>query len=517
MSADEIDAAAIDMLPEIAGLASDYLGNTVVQKLWGRCSEQVKDQMLAKIAPHMAKIGTHKNGTWAAQMIIKEILKDNFSDSRRAIIAEHMRPFTPASLVDQYGNYVVQCCLPFGLPHNNFIFEALMSRMTQLSQDRFAARAMRGCLESPNSTKQQQKLLLAQIVIHSVHLATDQNGALLLTWYLDTWDFPHRRRVLAPRLVPHLVYLCTHKVAYLTVLKVINQTSEPEAQKTLLDALFFSPSDQVLDAILRDSSYGATLIFKVLTSQEVDDSIRAQIADKIKAVLLRIKPQSNQGYRRLMDEVGLPTNRNGSSGREATRPTEPRQRPTSRHANGNGHHDQQGTPHKQQFHKQSNQQAGYDMGYGQQRNEMADASVSAFPPFNQAMMYNGANGGMPGVNMQQAPYQQNMMGRGGPPANYNFPAVQPGYGAYGGAGPSVEQYRQMNMPNGSPIQPPATHMQPQFPGGQGSFVPPPGFGMPMGGQAGYGYGNMGGGGMPNVNYGPQGQGNRRNHVRRAQR
>jgi protein JSN1 len=66
----EIENIAADMLPEIAELSSDYLGNTVVQKLFEHCSDEIRDAMLTEIAPHMAEIGVHKNGTWAAQKII---------------------------------------------------------------------------------------------------------------------------------------------------------------------------------------------------------------------------------------------------------------------------------------------------------------------------------------------------------------------------------------------------------------------------------------------------------------
>lgn len=515
LSVSEIEDAAVNMLPEIAELSSDYLGNTVVQKLFDNCSDPIKDAMLTEIAPHLAEIGCHKNGTWAAQKII-DVCK---TTEQRSSIAEHIHPYTVPLFLDQFGNYVVQGCLKYGTPHNNFIFETMMSRMAQLSQARFGARAMRACLESHHATKDQQMMLAAQIAIHSVNLATDQNGALLLTWYLDTCTLPQRRSVLAPRLAPYLVHLCTHKVAYLTVLKVINQKHETEARDTILNALFFSPNDQILEAILRDSNCGATLIFKVLTTPFLDNPIRGQAVENVKNVLLRIKTHGIQGYKRLMDEVGLST-RNSGPARESSGQPETRQRPNSRHANPNGQQGQQGPPGKQ-FYNQPNQQAGYDMGYSQ-RNEMADSSIPAFPTFNQAMMYNGSNGGMPPMSMQQqVPYQQNMMGRGAPPASYNFPASQGGYGAYGNAGPSADQYRQMNMPNGSPIQPPAAHMQ-QVPNAQGSFQPPPGFGMPMGG-GGYGYGNMNimqnmssnmnaTQNVSNMNYGQQGQGNRRHLV-----
>src|SRR5204863_5137365 len=76
------------------------------------------------------------------------------------------------------------------------------------------------------------------ITLHSVRLATNANGALLLTWLLDTCNFANRFKTLAPRLVSHLAKLCTHKLASLTVLKLINQRSEPEAREIILNALF---------------------------------------------------------------------------------------------------------------------------------------------------------------------------------------------------------------------------------------------------------------------------------------
>jgi protein JSN1 len=297
----EIEEVANDMLPEIAELASDYLGNTVVQKLFELCSEQTKEQMLGQIAPHLAEIGVHKNGTWAAQKII-DVCK---TAPQMTLIVNSLRPYTIPLFLDQYGNYVLQCCLRFGSPYNDFIFETMLSHLWDIAQGRFGARAMRACLESHYSTKHQQRMLAAAIALHGVQLATNTNGALLLTWFLDTCTFPQRRTVLAPPLVSHIVHLCTHKVAYLTVLKVINQRNEPDAREIIMQSLFFSPGDTVLEQILSDQTSGATLIFKILTTPFFDESIRAEVARNVAKVLTRIKAQPNQGYKRLMDEVGL--------------------------------------------------------------------------------------------------------------------------------------------------------------------------------------------------------------------
>lgn len=297
----EIEEIAIAMLPEIPELASDYLGNTVVQKLFEFCPEAVKEQMLVQVGPHLAEIGVHKNGTWAAQKII-DVAK---IPDQIKIIVNSLRRYTVPLFLDQYGNYVLQCCLRFGFPWNNFLFETMLSRTWDIAQGRYGARAMRACLESHHATVNQQRMLASAIALHSVRLATNTNGALLLTWFLDTCTFPRRRVVLAPRLVPHIVHLCTHKVAYLTVLKVINQRNEPEARDVILQALFFSENDQTLEDILSDQAYGATLIYKVLTTPFFDESLRAEVVQNVRNVLCRLKASPSQGYKRIMDEVGL--------------------------------------------------------------------------------------------------------------------------------------------------------------------------------------------------------------------
>jgi len=516
LSQQEIENIAIDMLPEIAELSSDYLGNTVVQKLFEHCSSDLKDSMLAEIAPHMAEIGVHKNGTWAAQKII-DVCK---TPHQMNLIVENLRPYTMPLFLDQYGNYVLQGCLKFGAPYNDFIFETMLSRMWEVSQGRYGARAMRACLESHHSTRDQQRLLAAAIALHSVQLATNANGALLLTWFLDTCTFPQRRTVLSPQLVPYLVHLCTHKVAYLTVLKVINQKNEPDARDTILKALFFTPNDQVLEAILSDHACGATLIFKVLTTPFFDETIRSQVVENVKSVLIRIKAQPGQGYKRLMDEVGLSTRSGGggaggnSGGGSRDRDhgnnsSSERQRPTSRQTNASSQHhqqqqqqqiqqpQQQQQPQNTQFNNNSQfyspmnaaaNPANYDLNYGIPRSESVEPGLpQQFPAFGPpGQMYGGSNPPL-GPAALQMQYQQSMMARGIPSNNY-FPPMQAGYPGFQSPSPGIDQYRGPNVPNG---QGPNAAQMSQYGG-----APPAGFGMNMGGGFGYGGSGVGIGGGP---------------------
>lgn len=510
LSQAEIESIAHDMLPEIAELSSDYLGNTVVQKLFETCSDATKDAMLEKVAPHLAEIGVHKNGTWAAQKIINKCR----TDSQMKTIARHLRPYTVPLFLDQYGNYVLQCCLGFEAPYTDFIFETMMSEMWQIAQGRFGSRGMRACLESHDASKDQQRLLAAAIALHSAQLATNHNAALLLTWFLDSCTFPHRRTVLAPQLVPCLVTLCTQKVAYLTVLKVINQKTEPEARDKIVQAMFFSKNEQTLESILRDSQCGATLIFKVITTPFFDEAVRSQVIENVKTVLLRIKAQSDRGYKRLMDEVGLST-RNGSGGGGGSRNDGHNERSRSSQRSGNNH--QQQREHQQAQQQQAQQaaaaqfnpaanggsfynsltaaapgmaNAGFDGNIAIPRSDSVDQSL-------QQQFAGFAQGGMPPMAM---PYQQNML-RSAAPMNGFYP-IQTGVPFPSGS-PSMDQYRSNSIPppaSQSPYATPAYAVP--MPMGMGGFgyamPPPPGYSMPEGAMNGAPTGRRGGRGGRNA-------------------
>ncbi|KAL6705143.1 hypothetical protein ACN47E_007248 [Coniothyrium glycines] len=427
-SKEDIERIAMEMLPEIAELSSDYLGNTVVQKLFEFCEEPTKEAMLREIAPHLAQIGVHKNGTWAAQKII-DVSK---SATMQKMVVDAVQPYTMALFLDQFGNYVIQGCLKYQA-FNGFIFECMLGRLWDLAQGRFGARAMRACLESHFATKDQQRMVAAAIALHSVQLATNANGALLLTWFLDTCTFPRRRTVLAPRLVPHIVHLCTHKVAYLTVLKIINQRNEPEARDTILQALFFTQDDQVLEAILSDQNCGATLIFKVLTTPFFDEQIRADVVQNVRSVLLRIKAQPQQGYKRLMDEVGMST-RGGPGHRDHSQT-----RPVSK--------DSAGVPQPDPRNFYPGAAAGYDPVALQRTASMDSNGFEQYPMGGPMFMPNVQNM----TPQQQMQYQQ-LLARQGQfyPQMNGFQAPAPGMDAYRNASPS-------GAPgfNGSPMMQPA--------------------------------------------------------------
>lgn len=418
----EIEEIALGMLPEVAELASDYLGNTVVQKLFEYCSEHVKEAMLQQIAPHLAEIGVHKNGTWAAQKII-EVAR---TPLQMRMIVEGLRPYGAHCFLDQYGNYVMQGCLRFPPPWNNFVFETMLAQLWQVSQGRFGARAMRATLESHFASKEQQKMLAAAVVRYAVPLAMNANGALLLTWYLDTCNVPNRRKVLAPRITPYIVHMSVHKLAYLTVLKIVNQRNEPEARDALLRAMFFSAEEDTLVDILRDQTCGATLVFKILTTPFMEEKMRTEVIQKIRDALLKLKAQPSQGYKRLMDEVNMTTRGSGSGFRESSRGGRDKSdgsRPNSKHGHGPSF--------------SSTNQAGLDSYMNMQQQYLPYQAVAGFQQHMAGGAFDQYAGlGVNGMNTQHLASNQNVLQAPGTanhlqyqanrPQVYNYnPAMQP--------------------------------------------------------------------------------------------
>lgn len=130
----------------------------------------------------------------------------------------------------------------------------------EIASGRFGARSVRTCMEHPNATRLQHKRVAISVLLNSVNLATNPNGALLLTWLLDTSNLPGRYRLLATRLAPHLSILCPHKVASTTILKIVNQRVDPASSQLIVDAIFSDVDPSILEDILSEQVHGSSFV-----------------------------------------------------------------------------------------------------------------------------------------------------------------------------------------------------------------------------------------------------------------
>ncbi|GAA94292.1 uncharacterized protein L969DRAFT_91023 [Mixia osmundae IAM 14324] len=297
---EDADETAHKLMLDAVSIASDYIGNTVTQKLFELCSLPVRLMMLERIAPHLAIIGSHKNGTWAAQKIIACAT----TPDERTVICRHMAAWIPALLLDQFGNYVVQGIVKFGAPANGIVFDAMYDRCWQIAQGRFGARGMRTCLESSMNTRLQQKRVALAIITNAVPLAMNANGTLLLTWLLDSSSLSQRYALLAQQLVPHLSQLCTHKTAASTLTRILSQRLDLTALQIVVTG-FLQLSPAALDQVLSDQVHGAAVVQKILSQGLAEDYQRNAAVAAVRESMQRLGISDLPGYARLASEVGL--------------------------------------------------------------------------------------------------------------------------------------------------------------------------------------------------------------------
>lgn len=302
----ELEQLAICMVDELPELSSDYLGNTIVQKLFETSSDIVKDIMLRKTSPYLASMGVHKNGTWACQKMI------TMATTPRQImfIIKGIYNYCVPLFTDQFGNYVIQCVLKCGYPWNSIIFESITANFWIIVQNRYGSRAVRACLEAHDMITAEQTLVLSSmIVICAKYLATNNNSTLLLTWFLDTCILPNRYSIVVPRLLPNLVELSCHRLASLTILKILNYRGDLSARNQTLEAIFGDLSSDnppaALKQILNDTNNGPTFIYKVLTMSLLEENIKSHIIKQVRKLVVDI-PNAHQ-HRRLMEEIGFQT------------------------------------------------------------------------------------------------------------------------------------------------------------------------------------------------------------------
>lgn len=302
----ELEQLAICMVDELPELSSDYLGNTIVQKLFETSSDIVKDIMLRKTSPYLASMGVHKNGTWACQKMI------TMATTPRQImfVIKGIYNYCVPLFTDQFGNYVIQCVLKCGYPWNSIIFESITANFWIIVQNRYGSRAVRACLEAHDMITTEQTLVLSSmIVICAKYLATNNNSTLLLTWFLDTCILPNRYSIVVPVLLPNLVELCCHRLASLTILKILNYRGDLSARNKTLEAIFGDLSSDntppALKQILNDTNNGPTFIYKVLSMSLLEEGIKNHIVKQVRKLVVDI-PNAQQ-HRRLMEEIGFPT------------------------------------------------------------------------------------------------------------------------------------------------------------------------------------------------------------------
>ncbi|KAI5958491.1 uncharacterized protein KGF55_005751 [Candida pseudojiufengensis] len=437
---EELSLAMLDELPEIC---YDYLGNTIIQKLFTLIENPlIKLIMVKEITPFLTQLSIHKNGTWAIQKIINLSI---FNYQQMYLIGASLKPYSVKLFNDQFGNYVLQNCIKFGSPYNDFIFEVIIDNFLDISFGRFGSRCIRTILETYydflNPTKSlitnEQILIIVGLIIEfSNELILNNNGSLLITWYLDSFiDFENKIELLINKILPNIRHLCVHKLSNLTILKLLNLRIDQNLKQQLIDSIFGNIEN--LEFILQESdnnltNSGPLFIYKILSYPNLSDLVSSYLPI-IKRLLMELNIINYHNYKKLMDEVGLTSsriNRNLSVKRNNNRRNNNNHNHNNHnsHQNGNrnGNHYNNTNHSNNQDHNNSNQNFNqnqqpipYIPNYSNQIQQQPYIPLQQSQNFiNQPSMYMKqyyAQQAMPQPNipLQQQQYQ------------YNSPAINP--------------------------------------------------------------------------------------------
>ncbi|KAL6935897.1 hypothetical protein ACO0OL_002081 [Hanseniaspora opuntiae] len=339
----EVEQICACMLDEIAELCSDYLGNTIIQRIYDISSPLLKNLIVENCAQYLTSISVHKNGTWAAQKLItgsSDIVNNKVS------IVDGIKPYCLPLFTDQFGNYVIQCCLKYGPPYNSFIYDNILKNFWEIVQSRFGSRAVRAVLETSNleddklsekgdkeeverckiMTRKQLYSITSLVVVYSEYLATNSNGTLLLTWYLDTCTIPNRLEILSKQLSKNIVSLATHKLASLTLLKLLNHRKDDGNSKALILNSIFGDltvpfekaksglSNSNLIKILKEThGNGTQFIQKVLSLSLIDMKYKQRAISRLHDILTSTEQEYKEAVdmmkkdKKMVDELSLGT------------------------------------------------------------------------------------------------------------------------------------------------------------------------------------------------------------------
>jgi RNA recognition motif-containing protein len=293
----DIDAALNEFFGFLIEMVTDSVGNLVFQKIIEKCSDQQRLRIIQILAPWLASISTHKNGTWAVQKIVEYA---NSTMQIQLVIAA-LRPYTVRLMQDRFGNYVIQSCLRLG-PKIQFVIEAMTLNCLEIALNKFGCRAMKACLESHHVTRSHQLSVALSIVRHSPSLIQDPNGVHVVHWLLDS-HLEGSIAALGSALRMHFFQLSMNKYASSILLRLIE---DPLVRDEIMLELF---EERTLPLLLQDTSAIPVIHRVFLTSHDEDEkSILANLLRQPLRILSRSSHHYNPYFKRLLDDViSVPT------------------------------------------------------------------------------------------------------------------------------------------------------------------------------------------------------------------
>jgi hypothetical protein len=273
-----IERLVADVLPHLASLMTDPLGNYLCQKLIECATPALRRAMLDSVRASLVAVACHAHGTRAVQKLVECVREPDAIGVLRDSLQAHVIELT----TDLNGNHVIQRCLAvFSAANNQFVYDAITrdGACVGAATHRHGCCVLQRCID--HATPEQYTQLVDDLVAHLLSLVQDPFGNYVVQYALD--GNPKRladpvARVMTAKLAP----LASQKYSSNVVEKLL-RVAPPETRQMIIAALI--GTEGTLAHLLKDP-YGNYVVQTALAlaAREQRRELVAAIAPHLSAL-----------------------------------------------------------------------------------------------------------------------------------------------------------------------------------------------------------------------------------------
>eukprot|EP01065_Artemidia_motanka_P021214 TRINITY_DN2533_c0_g2_i1.p1 TRINITY_DN2533_c0_g2~~TRINITY_DN2533_c0_g2_i1.p1 ORF type:complete len:865 (+),score=255.01 TRINITY_DN2533_c0_g2_i1:162-2756(+) len=179
-----------ELIGSIAELAVDANHGTLLQRLFETCNDDQLRSIVHKIAGSLQQVAVQSHGARAVQKLVDAMRTQEQID----IFIKSLAPQVVSLIKDVNGNHVVQKCLQKFDGHNQFVYDAVASRVQDIATHRHGCCILQRCIDFGSADQKMQ--LVSEIINHGLALVQDPFGNYVVQYILDMeMDFVNVRMI----------------------------------------------------------------------------------------------------------------------------------------------------------------------------------------------------------------------------------------------------------------------------------------------------------------------------------